>query len=169
LGHSWSWIPDIARESMAAYAKETSVYAFNFAALVAGLRRANTITAAGIRYVPLAWILPAAVCVIAGYALWREGSEESLVRACCLALLGFFVFAPTAYPHQICSAIAFASVPAAEKRRNAGALDAPYWDWIVQPRIHEAYGRQRFAAEYPRRAGNGLWGAQYGRVRNRDA
>src|SRR6185437_2221531 len=49
VGHAWSWLPDLYL-STAAYYHETSVNAFNFLALLGGLRVSDSETLFGFSY-----------------------------------------------------------------------------------------------------------------------
>src|SRR3984893_9889389 len=70
IGHPWNWIIDLY-SSTAAYYHETSVNAFNFMALIGGLRQQDSGTIAGLSYFALGMSLLVPLYAFAAYMLWR--------------------------------------------------------------------------------------------------
>jgi Gpi18-like mannosyltransferase/predicted membrane-bound dolichyl-phosphate-mannose-protein mannosyltransferase len=107
VGHAWSWLPNLYW-STAAYYHETSVNAFNFMALLGGLRVSDTGTIFGFSYFAVGTFL---LIPLYGFTLWllaRNPVRRSLFFASFVAIFGFFMFAPRMHERYIYPAVAFA-------------------------------------------------------------
>lgn len=107
VSHPWSWLPDLYI-STAAYYHETSVNAFNFMALIGGLRQNDAGGILGISYFAIGMALLAPVYGFAAWALWRNPSRRNLLFAAFVALFGFFMFAPRMHERYLYPAVVFA-------------------------------------------------------------
>jgi dolichyl-phosphate-mannose-protein mannosyltransferase len=107
VGQPWNWLPDLY-VSTAAYYHETSVNAFNFMALLGGLRAADSGTLFGCSYfaIGISLLIP-----LYGFALWllaRNPVRRSLLFAAFTVVFGFFVFAPRMHERYAYPAVVFA-------------------------------------------------------------
>jgi dolichyl-phosphate-mannose--protein O-mannosyl transferase len=107
IGHPWNWIIDLYT-STAAYYHETSVNAFNFLALVGGLRQQDSGTLAGISYFALGMALLVPLYAFVAYVLWRTRNATVLFYASFIALFGFFMFAPRMHERYLYPALVLA-------------------------------------------------------------
>jgi dolichyl-phosphate-mannose-protein mannosyltransferase len=106
INHEWSWIFSLY-VSTAAYYHETSVNAFNFIALVAGLRRSDTVTALGISAFTLGISLLAALYLFVAWTLWKRQTIRAMLYASFIAIFGFFMLAPRMHERYLYPALAF--------------------------------------------------------------
>ncbi len=106
IGHPWSWIFSLY-SSTAAYYHETSVNAFNFMALIGGLRQADSTTLVGVSYFTIGMSLLALLFAWIGYLVWRKPSPERLNLGILLALFGSFMFAPRMHERYLYPALVF--------------------------------------------------------------
>jgi Gpi18-like mannosyltransferase/predicted membrane-bound dolichyl-phosphate-mannose-protein mannosyltransferase len=107
IGHPWNWIIDLYT-STAAYYHETSVNAFNFMALIGGLRQQDSGTIAGISYFALGMSLLVPLYAFVAYVLWRTRNATVLFYTAFIALFGFFMFAPRMHERYLYPALVFA-------------------------------------------------------------
>jgi Gpi18-like mannosyltransferase len=107
VGHPWSWLPDLYL-STAAYYHETSVNAFNFMALLGGLRTSDRGTIFGSSYFAIGMSL---LIALYGFALWllaRNPVRRNLFFASFIVIFGFFMFAPRMHERYAYPAVVFA-------------------------------------------------------------
>src|SRR5208282_3180505 len=90
IGHEWDWIIKLY-SSTAAYYHETSVNAFNFLALIGGLRQADSETFAGVSYFALGMSLLVPLYGFIAWILWRGRTPTRLMFASFIAIFGFFM------------------------------------------------------------------------------
>jgi Gpi18-like mannosyltransferase/predicted membrane-bound dolichyl-phosphate-mannose-protein mannosyltransferase len=115
VGHEWSWLPDLYL-STAAYYHETSVNAFNFIALLGGLRVSDSETLFGWSYFAIGMSL---LIPLYGFALWllaRNPVRRNFLFASFIAIFGFFIFAPRMHERYVYPAVVFAIAVAFESR-----------------------------------------------------
>ena len=106
VGHPWNWLPGLYL-STAAYYHETSVNAFNFMALVGGLRQNDAGTFLGISYYALGLMLLLPLYAFVARTLWRNPTRRNLLFTSFIALFGFFMFAPRMHERYLYPALAF--------------------------------------------------------------
>jgi len=106
IGHPWNWIIDLYT-STAAYYHETSVNAFNFMALIGGVRTQDSGTLGGISYFTLGMSLLVPLYAFVAYVLWRSRTAKSLLYTTFIALFGFFMFAPRMHERYLYPALVF--------------------------------------------------------------
>ncbi|HUY27996.1 MAG TPA: phospholipid carrier-dependent glycosyltransferase [Candidatus Binataceae bacterium] len=111
IGHPWNWILDLYT-STAAYYHETSVNAFNLIALLAGLRRQDSGTIAGISWFGLGMSLLAPLYGFVAWIVWRKRSAQTMVYAAFITVFGFFMVAPRMHERYLYPALVF-SIPLA--------------------------------------------------------
>jgi dolichyl-phosphate-mannose--protein O-mannosyl transferase/Gpi18-like mannosyltransferase len=107
LNHPWSWLPDLYL-STAAYYHETSVNAFNFMALLGGLRVSDAATIFGANYF---WIGISLLVALYGWVLWLASRKlvwRNLLYASFIVVFGFFIFAPRMHERYLYPAVVFA-------------------------------------------------------------
>jgi Gpi18-like mannosyltransferase len=107
VDHPWSWLPNLYL-STAAYYHETSVNAFNFMALLGGLRVPDTGTIFGCSYFAVGISL---LITLYGLTLWLlawRPSWHNLFYASFIVVFGFFVFAPRMHERYAYPAVVFA-------------------------------------------------------------
>lgn len=107
IGHGWGWLPSLYL-STAAYYNETSVNAFNFMALLGGIRAADSGTIFGCSYFAIGMSL---LIPLYGFALWllaRNPVSRNLFFAAFIVLFGFFMFAPRMHERYAYPAVVFA-------------------------------------------------------------
>jgi dolichyl-phosphate-mannose-protein mannosyltransferase len=107
IGHPWSWLPELY-VSGAAYYHETSVNAFNFMALVGGLRQPDSQTIVGVSYFALGMSLLLPLYAFAGSLLWRNPTPRNLMFGSFITLFGVFMFAPRMHERYLYPAVVFA-------------------------------------------------------------
>jgi dolichyl-phosphate-mannose-protein mannosyltransferase len=105
-GHPWSWLPSLYFATTGYY-HETSVNAFNFMALAAGLRQADTTTIYGIPCFPLGMGLLMLIYAGVAWMLWRKPSAQNLIFGVFIALFGSFMFAPRMHERYLYPALVF--------------------------------------------------------------
>jgi predicted membrane-bound dolichyl-phosphate-mannose-protein mannosyltransferase len=103
---SWTWIFSLYG-STAAYYHETSVNAFNFMALVGGLRQADSMTVMGVSYFIIGMSLLSVLFLWIFYLIWRKQTPERLNLGILLALFGSFMFAPRMHERYLYPALVF--------------------------------------------------------------
>lgn len=108
LGHPWNWILDSCLSSMAAYRRETAVYAFNFASLFGGLNRAGAGTLAGIPYFPVEVISLSSTLGLAAFYVYHVRNTSGFFYSVFLMTFGYFLFAQWMYPHYLFVSIVLA-------------------------------------------------------------
>ena len=113
FGHAWYWIFQLYH-STAAFYNETSVNAFNLAALMGGLRRPDTGTLAGISYFSLGMGLLVPLYAFIGWRLWGERTPRAMMYAVFAAVFGFFMFAPRMHERYLYAGLVFAAPLALE-------------------------------------------------------
>ncbi|HUY18386.1 MAG TPA: phospholipid carrier-dependent glycosyltransferase [Candidatus Binataceae bacterium] len=106
IGHPWSWIFSLYAAT-AAYYHETSVNAFNFIALVAGLRRSDLTPVLGIPAFYLGMGLLVPLYLFVAWVLWKRPSRRTLWYVSLLSIFGFFMFAPRMHERYLYPALAF--------------------------------------------------------------
>ena len=106
IGRPWTWIFSLY-SSTAAYYHETSVNAFNFMALIGGIRQADSTTLLGVSYFTLGMGLLALLYVWIAYLLWVKRSPERLTLTILIALFGSFMFAPRMHERYLYPALVF--------------------------------------------------------------
>ncbi len=107
IGHPWNWIIDLYT-STAAYYHETSVNAFNFLALIGGLRQQDSGTVAGISYFALGMALLVPLYVVRRRtSCGARATPTALFYASFVALFGFFMFAPRMHERYLYPALVF--------------------------------------------------------------
>lgn len=116
VGRPLEWLPEFYEKSLAAF-RETSLNAFNFMALVGGLRQNEAGGFAGVTYFDIGMALASAALIFSVYLLWRSRTPRSLMLAAFIALFGNFIFAPRMHERYLFPALVFL-IPA--------ALDAPF-------------------------------------------
>jgi Gpi18-like mannosyltransferase/predicted membrane-bound dolichyl-phosphate-mannose-protein mannosyltransferase len=115
VGHAWNWLPDLYL-STAAYYHETSVNAFNFIALLGGLRASDSGTLFGCSYFAIGMSL---LIPLYSFALWllaRDPVRRNFWFAAFIAIFGFFMFAPRMHERYVYPAVVFAIPLAFESR-----------------------------------------------------
>ena len=104
---SWTWIFTLYG-STAAYYHETSVNAFNFMALIGGLRVSDSTTLFHVSYFTIGMSMLAALFVWIGYLIWRNPDDpERLNLGILLALFGSFMVAPRMHERYLYPALVF--------------------------------------------------------------
>ena len=121
IGHPWNWIIELYT-STAAYYHETSVNAFNFIALIGGLRQMDSGTIAGISFFTLGMSLLVPLYAFVGYVLWRVRNARSLFYASFIALFGFFLFAPRMHERYLYPSLIFVIPLALESYEMMGVF-----------------------------------------------
>ena len=106
LGHPWYWIIQLY-SSTAAYYHETSVNAFNFLALIGGIRQQDSGTLGGISFFTLGMASLVPLYAFVGYVLWRARNARVLFYTSFVALFGFFMFAPRMHERYLYPALVF--------------------------------------------------------------
>jgi dolichyl-phosphate-mannose-protein mannosyltransferase len=104
IGHPWSWFPSFYAYGMG-YFRETSLNAFNFMALIGGLRRPDSGTLFGISFFDIGIALLVPVYFLAGYLLWRKPTARNLIFSAFIAAFGFFLFAPRMHERYLYPAV----------------------------------------------------------------
>jgi Gpi18-like mannosyltransferase len=106
IGHEWDWIIKLY-SSTAAYYHETSVNAFNFLALIGGVRTQDSGTIGGVTFFALGMALLVPLYAFVAYVLWRSRTAKSLLYTSFIALFGFFMFAPRMHERYLYPALVF--------------------------------------------------------------
>jgi Gpi18-like mannosyltransferase/predicted membrane-bound dolichyl-phosphate-mannose-protein mannosyltransferase len=107
VAHPWRWLPKLYLTTVAYY-HETSVNAFNFMALLGGLRTPDSDTILGCTYFAVGISL---LIVLYGVALWllaRKPSWRNLLYASFIVTFGFFLFAPRMHERYAYPAVVLA-------------------------------------------------------------
>jgi dolichyl-phosphate-mannose--protein O-mannosyl transferase/Gpi18-like mannosyltransferase len=107
LGHPLRWLPDLYL-STGAYYHETSVNAFNFMALLGGLRAPDSETIVGCSYFTIGISLLFALYAAVLWLLGRNPVRRNLQFACFITSFGFFMFAPRIHERYAYPAVIFA-------------------------------------------------------------
>ncbi|HZP45039.1 MAG TPA: phospholipid carrier-dependent glycosyltransferase [Candidatus Binataceae bacterium] len=107
INHDWNWLPQLYMTT-AQYYHETSVNAFNFMALIGGLRQNDGGTLFGVSYFALGMALLAPLYALVTWALWRNASQRNLWMVSFIALFGFFMLAPRMHERYLYAALVFA-------------------------------------------------------------
>ena len=107
VGHAWNWLPNLYLSTIAYY-HETSVNAFNFNALIGGLRAPDSGTIAGLSYFAMGVSLLIPLYALALWALARNPVRRNLFFAAFMVLFGFFMFAPRIHERYVYPALVFA-------------------------------------------------------------
>jgi len=102
----WRWLPDLYLAT-AAYYHETSVNAFNFMALLGGLRQSDAGRFGGISYFSLGIGLMAPLYAFAAFTLWRNQTLRNLLFAVFIVVFGCFMFAPRMHERYLYAALVF--------------------------------------------------------------
>ncbi len=106
IGHHWNWIIELYT-STAAYYHETSVNAFNFLALIGGVRAQDSDTILGVSFFALGMALLVPLYAFVAYILWRARTAQTLFYTSFIALFGFFMFAPRMHERYLYPALVF--------------------------------------------------------------
>ena len=106
IGHPLSWLPQLYLTTMGYY-HETSVNAFNFMALLGGLRQNDSTTLAGISYFAIGLGMLVPLYAYITFILWRNPSPRNLIYTSFLAVFGFFLLAPRIHERYIYAALIF--------------------------------------------------------------
>ncbi|HTW89606.1 MAG TPA: phospholipid carrier-dependent glycosyltransferase [Candidatus Binataceae bacterium] len=106
INHAWDWIFSLYAAT-AAYYHETSVNAFNFMALAAGLRRPDSTTVLGIPAFALGMSLLIPLYLFVAWVIWGQPTRRRLFYASFLTIFGFFMFAPRMHERYLYPALAF--------------------------------------------------------------
>ena len=122
IGHRWNWILELYT-STAAYYHETSVNAFNFMALVGGLRQGDDGTIGGVSYFALGMSLLVPLYGFIAWILWRKRTAKTLAFSAFLAVFGFFMVAPRMHERYLYPSLVFA-IPLALESTEMLALFA---------------------------------------------
>ncbi|MGA7870692.1 MAG: hypothetical protein WCA22_07315 [Candidatus Binatus sp.] len=112
FGHQWNGILDSSLSSMAAYRRETVVYAFNFATLFGGLKPTGAGILAGVSYFSVEVISLTSTFGFAGFYVYHLRSASAFFYSVFLMTFGYFLFAQWMYPHCLFVSIV-AAVPLA--------------------------------------------------------
>ena len=107
VGHPWSWLPNLYLSTFGYY-HETSVNAFNFMALLGGLRAPDADTIFGCSYFAIGMSM---LVALYGFSLWllsRNPVARNLLFAGFLTTFGFFIFAPRMHERYAYPAVVFA-------------------------------------------------------------
>jgi Gpi18-like mannosyltransferase len=107
IGHTWGWLPSLYL-STAAYYHETSVNAFNFMALLGGLRAPDSGTIFGCSFFAIGMSL---LIPMYGFALWllaQNPVRRNFFFAAFIVIFGFFMFAPRMHERYAYPAVVFA-------------------------------------------------------------
>ncbi|MBV8774180.1 MAG: phospholipid carrier-dependent glycosyltransferase [Deltaproteobacteria bacterium] len=121
VGHPWNWLPNLYLSTFAFY-HETSVNAFNFMALLGGLRAPDSDTIFGCSYFAIGISL---LIALYGFALWllsRNAAWRNLLFASFVTIFGFFVFAPRMHERYVYPAVVFAIPLALEHAAMLGVF-----------------------------------------------
>ncbi|MGH7915825.1 MAG: phospholipid carrier-dependent glycosyltransferase [Candidatus Binataceae bacterium] len=121
IGHAWDWLPALY-QSTASYYHETSVNAFNFMALIGGVRQQDSGTILGVTYFIFGMALLVPLYGFLLWMLWRAPSKRNLLCTCFLALFGFFMFAPRMHERYLYPALAFVVPLALEEPAMMGVF-----------------------------------------------
>ncbi|SRR5579875_398951 len=130
LHHPLTWLPDLYLSTMAYY-HETSVNAFNFMALLGGLRVPDNETILGCSYfaIGVAFLLLLYVAVL--WLLSRNPVWHNFHFACFVATFGFFMFAPRIHERYAYPALIFAIPLAVEDAVMLGAFSILTLTYLV--------------------------------------
>ncbi len=112
LGKSWNWIFTLY-SATAGYYAETSVNAFNFIALIGGLRQPDSAELLGVSYFVIGMAMLAPLYAFVGWLLWKRRDATAMWFAACLTVFGFFMLAPRMHERYLYAALVFAAPLAA--------------------------------------------------------
>jgi dolichyl-phosphate-mannose--protein O-mannosyl transferase len=104
LNQPWGWIFSLYR-STAAYYHETSVNAFNFLALIGGLREPDSTSIVGLSFFTVGLALLGALYGFIAWMLARRASAEIFLCAVSLALFGSFMVGPRMHERYLYPAL----------------------------------------------------------------
>lgn len=107
VGHAWDWLPNLYL-STAAYYHETSVNAFNFIALLGGLRAPDSGTIFGCSYFAIGMSLLIPLYGFTLSLLAQNPVRRNLFFAAFIVIFGFFMFAPRMHERYAYPAVVFA-------------------------------------------------------------
>jgi len=146
LNQPWGWIFSLYR-STAAYYHETSVNAFNFLALIGGLRQPDSSSIAGLRYFTVGLALLGALYGFIGWMLARRASAEILVCAVSLALFGSFMVGPRMHERYVYPALVLmAPLAVGSDSRTANVFKAIFLGITVTFLFNLIYVKQTLEA-----------------------
>ncbi|MGH7905821.1 MAG: phospholipid carrier-dependent glycosyltransferase, partial [Candidatus Binataceae bacterium] len=109
INHQWDWIVLLYAHT-AAYYHETSVNAFNFMAIIGGLRQPDSTAILGVPLFDIGMALLAPLYLFIGWTLYKRQNERGLIYAIFITILGFFLFAPRMHERYVYPALAFAAI-----------------------------------------------------------
>ncbi len=112
-GRPWDWSARFYSQALASF-RETSVNAFNFMAIVGGMRQPDTVAVFGVSEFALGIALVLVVLVLSCAKVWRNPSPRSLILAIFIALFGEFLFGPRMHERYLYPAIVFFAPTALE-------------------------------------------------------
>jgi len=107
INQSWNWIFSLYA-STASYYRETSVNAFNFMALIGGLRNSDMTTILGVPIFDIGMALMLPLYAFIAWMLRVRRDPRTLFYAVFLVIFGFFMFAPRMHERYLYPALAFA-------------------------------------------------------------
>jgi dolichyl-phosphate-mannose--protein O-mannosyl transferase len=107
IGHPFSWLPHLYFSTMGYY-HETSLNAFNFMALIGGIRQNDDGTLLGISYFTIGMAMLIPLYAFIAFIMWRNPSRRNLLFLAFLAVFGFFLFAPRIHERYIYPALVLA-------------------------------------------------------------
>ncbi|HJU29244.1 MAG TPA: glycosyltransferase 87 family protein [Candidatus Binataceae bacterium] len=129
IGRPLDWLPRFYASSLAAF-HETSLNAFNFMALTAGLRQSDNGAVAGVSYFAIGMALATCAVLFSIYLLWRSRTPGALMLAAFIALFGDFVFAPRMHERYLFPAMIFLIPAALEQPFMMGMFGAITASWL---------------------------------------
>jgi predicted membrane-bound dolichyl-phosphate-mannose-protein mannosyltransferase len=106
IGHPIAWLPQLYLTTMGYY-HETSVNAFNFMALLGGIRQNDAAELFGVSYFTIGLAMLAPLYAFITFLLWRNPSRRNLIYALFIAVFGFFLLAPRMHERYIYPALVF--------------------------------------------------------------
>lgn len=106
INHAWNWIFSLYAATTSYY-HETSVNAFNFMALVAGVRRSDSTPVLGIPAFAFGMVLLIPLYLFVTWLLWKRPTRRTLLYVSFLTIFGFFMLAPRMHERYLYPALAF--------------------------------------------------------------